>query len=126
MMKEIGAGAAPVTSSVTVSAPTATVVTQPRAASGSSRGEEARRVVLKLLAAKTGFDEEMVEPDMELETELGIDSIKRVEILSEVQAELGVEAKDVAAPSRTRTVGEVIDAMMKEIGAGAAPVTSSV
>merc|ERR1719502_1438909 len=62
----------------------------------------------------------MIEDDMELETELGIDSIKRVEILSEVQSRLGVEAKDVAALSRTRTVGEVISAMAKEMG-GAAP-----
>jgi acyl carrier protein len=53
---------------------------------------------------------------MELETELGIDSIKRVEILSEVQSLLNVEAKDVAALSRTRTVGEVISAMINEIG----------
>ena len=58
---------------------------------------------------------------MELETELGIDSIKRVEILSEVQNRLNVEAKDVAALSRTRTVGEVIAAMQKEIGQGSGP-----
>merc|ERR1719424_1722385 len=57
----------------------------------------------------------MIEDDMELETELGIDSIKRVEILSEVQSRLNVEAKDIAALSRTRTVGEVIAAMVNEI-----------
>merc|ERR1712091_712179 len=42
-------------------------------------------------------------------------SIKRVEILSEVQSRLNVEAKDIAALSRTRTVGEVIAAMVNEI-----------
>ncbi|GBG34962.1 Hypothetical Protein FCC1311_111852, partial [Hondaea fermentalgiana] len=62
---------------------------------------------------------------MELETELGIDSIKRVEILSEVQAMLNVEAKDVDALSRTRTVGEVVDAMKAEIAGGSAPAPAA-
>ena len=72
----------------------------------------------------------MIEMDMALETELGVDSIKRVEIPSDVQKELGVEAQDVAALSRTQTVGEVVDAMLKEIaaagmGGGAAPVAAA-
>merc|ERR1712113_910630 len=58
----------------------------------------------------------MIDDEVELEAELGIDSIKRVEILSDVQAKLNVEAKNVEALSRTRTVGEVITAMMEEIG----------
>merc|ERR1719353_1067420 len=62
----------------------------------------------------------MIEMDMALETELGVDSIKRVEILSDVQKELNVEAQDVAALARTQTVGEVVEAMIKELG-GAAP-----
>ena len=70
--------------------------------------------MLDVLAIKTGYEADMIEEDMELESELGIDSIKRVEILSEVQDRLGVEAKDVDALSRTRTVGEVIEAMIKE------------
>jgi len=67
----------------------------------------------------------MIEDDMELETELGIDSIKRVEILSEVQSKLKVEAKDVAALSRTRTVGEVITAMQNEIKNSGASLSSN-
>ena len=90
--------------------------------SGNSSGAsaaDATRVVMEVLAAKTGYDVEMIEDDMELETELGIDSIKRVEILSEVQSQLNVEAQDVDALSRTRTVGEVIAAMINEINGGA-------
>ena len=92
--------------------------------------EVIQEVVMEVLADKTGYDTEMIEDDMELETELGIDSIKRVEILSEVQSQLGVEAKDVAALSRTRTVGEVIAAMQAEIanatgGSVAAPARAA-
>ena len=66
-------------------------------------------------ANKTGYETDMLEMDMDLETELGVDSIKRVEILSDVQAQLGIEAQDVAALGRTRTVGEVVEAMKAEI-----------
>ena len=103
-------------------------------------GEEATRVVLTVLAAKTGYEPDMIEMDMALETEvrnkrcrnvtrsdnsfraaaqLGVDSIKRVEILSDVQKELKVEAQDVAALSRTQTVGEVVEAMIKELDSAA-------
>ena len=87
---------------------------------------KATEVVLAVLAAKTGYEPDMIEMDMALETELGVDSIKRVEILSDVQKELNVEAQDVAALSRTQTVGEVVEAMIKELGgAGAAPVAAA-
>ena len=75
---------------------------------------------------QTGYETDMLEMDMDLETELGVDSIKRVEILSDVQAQLGIEAQDVAALGRTRTVGEVVDAMKAEIlnagGSSSVPV----
>ena len=79
---------------------------------------------MEVLASKTGYDTEMIEDDMELETELGIYSIKRVEILSEVQKQLSVEAQDVAALSRTQTVGEVVDAMLKESASAGSSATS--
>ena len=59
----------------------------------SVSAEEATRVVLAVLAAKTGYEPDMIEMDMALETELGVDSIKRVEILSDVQKELDVDWK---------------------------------
>ena len=96
--------------------------------SGSSGVSTAKavEVVLEVLANKTGYETDMLEMDMDLETELGVDSIKRVEILSDVQAQLGIEAQDVAALGRTRTVGEVVDAMKAEIlnagGSSSAPV----
>ena len=48
----------------------------------SAAGGDATAIVMEVLADKTGYDADMIEEDMELETELGIDSIKRVEILS--------------------------------------------
>jgi len=43
-----------------------------------------------LICARTGYPEEMIEADLDLEADLGIDSIKRVELLSEIGKELGL------------------------------------
>ena len=67
-----------------------------------------------MMSDKTGYEPDMIEPDFNLEEDLGVDSIKRVEILSEVQNRLGVEAQDVDALSRTQTVQDVIDALKAE------------
>merc|ERR1719409_1366333 len=117
----------------TAAAAVATASAAPSGGAGVSAAQ-ATQVVLSVLAAKTGYEPDMIEMDMALETELGVDSIKRVEILSDVQKELSVEAQDVAALSRTQTVGEVVEAMIAELrsqglsgggGGGAAPAAGA-
>merc|ERR1719201_126933 len=133
MIKELGSCAPAAPMAAAAPAAPAAPVAAAAAPSGVS-AEGATKVVLDVLAAKTGYEVDMIEMDMALETELGVDSIKRVEILSEVQKQLSVEAQDVAALSRTQTVGEVVDAMLKEIanagmsgsgGGAAAPAAPS-
>jgi len=48
-------------------------------------GERIAQVLLETVAEKTGYPLDMLELDMKLDADLGIDSIKRVEILSAVQ-----------------------------------------
>ena len=42
-------------------------------------------VMMEVVAEKTGYPTEMLELEMDMEADLGIDSIKRVEILGAVQ-----------------------------------------
>merc|ERR1712196_596432 len=101
------------TSGAAAPAPVA-VAAAPVASSASL--ENAAATVIAVIAEKTGYDDDTVEESMSLEMELGIDSIKRVEILSEVQRQLGVDkVNDLDALSRTQTVGEVIAAMKAEL-----------
>jgi NAD(P)-dependent dehydrogenase (short-subunit alcohol dehydrogenase family)/acyl carrier protein len=55
------------------------VVTENRA------GDAVTRTLLEVIAEKTGYPPEMLDLDMGLDADLGIDSIKRVEILSALQ-----------------------------------------
>jgi malonyl CoA-acyl carrier protein transacylase len=50
--------------------------------------EHVQGVLLEVIAEKTGYPLDMLEPGMALDADLGIDSIKRVEILSALQERL--------------------------------------
>lgn len=53
-----------------------------------SNSEQVLEILLSIVADKTGYPVEMIDVNMNLDSDLGIDSIKRVEILSALQDEL--------------------------------------
>ena len=79
-------------------------------------------IMLAVVAEKTGYPAEMLNPDMDLEGDLGVDSIKRVEILSEVR-ERAPHLPDVdpAELAKLRTLGQIAE----RFGADATPVASA-
>nr|WP_045110309.1 type I polyketide synthase [Moritella viscosa]SHO15137.1 Polyunsaturated fatty acid synthase PfaA [Moritella viscosa] len=70
------------------------------------------KVMLEVVADKTGYPTDMLELSMDMEADLGIDSIKRVEILGAVQELLPnlpeLNPEDLA---ELRTLGEIVDYM---------------
>jgi len=71
--------------------------------------------VLDAIAAKTGYPRETLELSMQLEGDLGIDSIKRVEILSAVRdAQPSLPELDNDRLSSLRTVAEVVEHLVHE------------
>ena len=51
-------------------------------APAASRRQSASVELLQIVAERTGYPQDMLDPDLNIEADLGIDSIKRVEILS--------------------------------------------
>jgi acyl transferase domain-containing protein/NADP-dependent 3-hydroxy acid dehydrogenase YdfG len=77
--------------------------------------------LLDVVADLTGYPVEMLEPDMDLEADLGIDSIKRVEILAEVQTRIpNMAAMNSSYAGSLRTLSDIID-YMKDPGAADSP-----
>ncbi|MDB5458661.1 MAG: polyketide synthase, partial [Caulobacteraceae bacterium] len=71
--------------------------------------QDATRLLLEVVADKTGYPVEMLSLDMELEAGLGIDSIKRVQILSALQEKLPeLAAVDANALAALNTLGEIV------------------
>ena len=75
--------------------------------------------LLDVVAAKTGYPSEMLQLDMELDTDLGIDSIKRVEIFAILQEKLP-DAPPVKAEhlGTLRTLRQVVEFLVGTDGAG--------
>ncbi|MFB2727932.1 SDR family NAD(P)-dependent oxidoreductase [Shewanella mangrovisoli] len=102
--------ATPVTAATTVSHATQNaVLASAVAASAAVSNDEIKRTMMAVVADKTGYPVEMLELSMDMEADLGIDSIKRVEILGTVQDELPnlpeLSPEDLA---ECRTLGEIV------------------
>ncbi|WP_345886764.1 SDR family NAD(P)-dependent oxidoreductase [Shewanella algae] len=77
-------------------------------------------LMLQVVADKTGYPAEMLELGMDMEADLGIDSIKRVEILGTVQDELPeLPPLDAATLSECRTLGQIVDYLQQSAGVNA-------
>ena len=84
--------------------------------SGISTGQLSA-ALLRIVAEKTGYPSEMLELDMDLEADLGIDSIKRVEILGSLEEEFpSLPAADTEILAQTRTLQEIVDYLNSEAG----------
>lgn len=78
---------------------------------------EVLRTVLDIVSERTGYPVDMIEPELDLEADLSIDSIKRIEIAGELAARLGAGAQDgpqlddaeLDVLSRARTAGGLAD-----------------
>ena len=90
------------------------------ASAASSSGVSAEDITAALMAIvgeKTGYPLEMLEPGMDMESDLGIDSIKRVEILGAVKDKIP-ELPEVPGDelAEMRTLGQIIDHLKSKIG----------
>jgi acyl transferase domain-containing protein/NAD(P)-dependent dehydrogenase (short-subunit alcohol dehydrogenase family) len=88
-------------------------------------GADITRILLEVVAEKTGYPAEMIGLDMELDADLGIDSIKRVEIFSAVQEKLP-EAPTIKPEQlgAMRTLRQVIEFLGKAESAPSPPIST--
>ena len=69
-----------------------------------------RDILLKIVADRTGYPPDMIDVDLDLEADLGIDSIKRVEILGTLQQQTGLLGEhDMEALASRKTLRQVSD-----------------
>ncbi|MEB3222561.1 MAG: SDR family oxidoreductase [Candidatus Sericytochromatia bacterium] len=105
-------------------APVAAAPAPAPAAPAPSAGVDLERLMLEVVAEKTGYPVEMLELGMALEADLGVDSIKRVEILGAVQERApGLPDFDAGEMAALKTLGEIVDFMRRGL-AGAAPAAA--
>ncbi|MCK6519654.1 SDR family NAD(P)-dependent oxidoreductase, partial [Myxococcota bacterium] len=72
---------------------------------------------MSVVADKTGYPAEMLNLDMGLESDLGIDSIKRVEILSAMRTKApSLPEVDAGAMANLRTLGQIVAYLREQLG----------
>ena len=104
-----------------VSGAVATLVAPPAV----SAGVDVVAQMLDVVADKTGYPVEMLDLSMALEADLGIDSIKRVEILSAVQERIpalpDVETATMAALTTLQEIVDYLQSLIAPAGHNGAP-----
>jgi malonyl CoA-acyl carrier protein transacylase/acyl carrier protein len=81
----------------------------PEVPPATSQSDGTRELLLKIVSERTGYPVEMIGLDLDLEADLGIDSIKRVEILGSLQQQSAlVSGDDMESLSAQKTLGDVI------------------
>jgi acyl transferase domain-containing protein len=84
---------------------------------------EISRTVLEVVSGRTGYPEDMLSLDADMEADLGIDSIKRVEIAGLVFESLPTPddfTPELETLTTSKTLRQVIDAVVSMLGDGAA------
>ncbi len=117
------ANGAPAASAAPLPEPASPVAAPPAAVASSSRIGDA---VLEVVADKTGYPVDMLNLDMGMDSDLGIDSIKRVEIMAALRSRLpGSPEIRPEHLGSLRTLREVVDFLAVSPGAAATPVAEA-
>ncbi|MCX4766539.1 SDR family oxidoreductase [Streptomyces sp. NBC_01275] len=107
-------------------------VSAPAAPAGPPAPADVQQVVLEIISERTGYPIDMIEPDLDLEADLSIDSIKRAEIAGELAKRLGAGAgadltsmddAELEELAKARTAAAVTDWLTARLGAPAAQAT---
>lgn len=79
-------------------------------ASDNKEFNKIEEITMDIISEKTGYPKDMIEKEMELEADLGVDSIKRVEIFSEISDQLksSFTPEDIEELSLLATIQEII------------------
>ncbi|MCX4437448.1 type I polyketide synthase [Streptomyces mirabilis] len=85
-------------------------------------------VVLEVIGERTGYPVDMIEPDLDLEADLSVDSIKRAEIAGELATRLSLTATgdtDIEELTKARTAANIAAMVERVTGSGATPAPVS-
>ena len=89
---------------------TQTAINSTEIATGTGANPNVEKILLDIISSKTGYPAEILELNMDLEADLGIDSIKRVEIfgaMTEQHPEIqGINPNDL---TELRTLAQIVD-----------------
>ena len=82
---------------------------------------EVREKILTLLAGKTGYPADMLDPELDLEADLGIDTVKQAEFIAEVRETFSLPRIEGLKIADFPTINHIIGFVLERTSAAAAP-----
>ena len=79
---------------VEVKTPAPQVVAQPASSEPAPKGDPVKERVLALVAEKTGYPVDMLDLDLDLEADLGVDTVKQAEVMATIREAYGIARDD--------------------------------
>jgi acyl transferase domain-containing protein/acyl carrier protein/NAD(P)-dependent dehydrogenase (short-subunit alcohol dehydrogenase family) len=123
---DLGPAAAPVAPAAPVpAAPAPAAEPVPAAAAAAPQDEPVKAKVLQIIAEKTGYPPDMLDLDLDLEADLGIDTVKQAEMFAAIRAAYDIPRDDNLKlrdfPTLAHTINFVYD-RRPDLKPAAAPV----
>ncbi|GGM51030.1 polyketide synthase [Longimycelium tulufanense] len=117
---------APEPAASTAEQPTAEQPTAKPAERAQLSEQDLLDAVLGIISERTGYPVDMIEPDLDLEADLSIDSIKRAEIVGELATKLGgpadgaveIDDTELEELAKTRTAASIVEWLVNRLLAG--------
>lgn len=80
--------------------------------------EQVKQFVLSVVSEKTGYPSEMLEMDLDLEADLGIDTVKQAELFATVRTNYGIPRREDLKLSDYNTLAKVVGFVTEALGKG--------
>jgi acyl transferase domain-containing protein/NAD(P)H-dependent flavin oxidoreductase YrpB (nitropropane dioxygenase family)/acyl carrier protein/NAD(P)-dependent dehydrogenase (short-subunit alcohol dehydrogenase family) len=100
-----------------------TIESIPAAIDEPVQGEDVIATVKEVVAAQTGYAADMLEDDLDLEADLGIDTVKQVEIFARIASHFGFSVPDDLKLRDLNTIARLSDYIKTKADASKSPQT---
>ncbi len=107
-------------------APAAATAAPAEPAAPATAGDPVLDQVTSVVAEMTGYPADLLEPDLDLEADLGVDTVKQAEVFAAVREHYDVERDDNLQLRDFPTLRHVADWVRNKAGLGAAPAAEPV
>ena len=128
---DLAAASAPVAAAASVpvaSSPAAAPAAAAAAPAGSSFADEVKAKVLEIVAAQTGYPRDMLDMELDLEADLGIDTVKQAETFAAVRTAYDIPREDKLKLRDFPTLAHVVKFVLDrrpDLAAASAPVAAA-
>jgi acyl carrier protein len=117
--------AAPAPGPAAPAAPPAPVMPTSTIAASLNLFEQVREVLIRNVVEKTGYPEDMLELDLDLEADLGIDTVKQVDIFARTREAFGVSRDPNRALRDFNTLRKTIEHIVERAQGSGTPAVAS-